>query len=120
MDDDIDRLLGADDGITPSSGFLRAVMAAVEREAAAPRPLAFPWLRALPGFAATLAALFAATWNAIGVFRDPAAAAEFAEQLRRLALLADAAGLQWIALAAAITVGAAMLPAGLLRVGHGA
>ena len=35
--------------IAPSSGFAAAVSDALRAEAAAPKPLPFPWLRALPG-----------------------------------------------------------------------
>ncbi|HEY1500760.1 MAG TPA: hypothetical protein VGF88_14360 [Acidobacteriaceae bacterium] len=49
---DVDRALFADhDSILPSSGFAASVMSAVQAEAAAPAPLAFPWKRALPGLA---------------------------------------------------------------------
>jgi hypothetical protein len=45
----VDAALHAEDGILPSSGFADGVMAAVQREAAAPAPIPFPWKRALPG-----------------------------------------------------------------------
>lgn len=44
--DDIDKLLANEETFTPSPGFLASVMQAVEREAAMPAPLAFPWKRA--------------------------------------------------------------------------
>lgn len=47
----IDRILAGEEEIVPSSGFVSAVMERVEREAAAPAPLAFPWKRAVPGIA---------------------------------------------------------------------
>jgi hypothetical protein len=46
-DDDLDCILS--DEILPSSGFAASVMEAVRREAATPRPIPFPWKRALPG-----------------------------------------------------------------------
>ncbi|HEX4064726.1 MAG TPA: hypothetical protein VHZ09_01790 [Acidobacteriaceae bacterium] len=46
-----------DDTILPSSGFAASVMAAVERESAAPAALAFPWKRALPGLIVAVAVL---------------------------------------------------------------
>ena len=56
MNDDLDRALADEPGIDPSPVFVRSVMAAVEREAAAPPPpIPFPWLRALPGAGAALA-----------------------------------------------------------------
>ena len=51
--DDLDRFL-SDDEIVPSSGFAARVMDAVRVEAAAPPAIPFPWLRALPGIAATV------------------------------------------------------------------
>jgi hypothetical protein len=57
-DPDIDRALcTADDDIVPSSGFAEAVMATIEREAAAPPPIRFPWMRALPGILAAIISL---------------------------------------------------------------
>ena len=40
------------DSILPSSGFTASVMSAVQNEASASPAIAFPWMRALPGFAA--------------------------------------------------------------------
>ena len=51
--DDLDRFLSHDE-IVPSSGFVARVMDAVRVEAAAPPAIPFPWLRALPGIAATV------------------------------------------------------------------
>ncbi len=47
--DAIDPILAADDQLIPSSGFLAATMERVRDEAAMPKPIPFPWLRALPG-----------------------------------------------------------------------
>lgn len=112
--DDVDRILANDDEIVPSSGFLRSVMQAVEREAAAPRPLEFPWLRALPAFLATIAALATAVWNGIVALSDPESAAAFDEQVRQIALFAASVDLQWIMLAVVITVVSGMLPLRLI------
>ncbi|MGA8529098.1 MAG: hypothetical protein WB622_05240 [Acidobacteriaceae bacterium] len=57
-DADIARVLSSEhDGILPSSGFARSVMAAIAHDATAPAPIPFPWKRALPGFAAIAVAL---------------------------------------------------------------
>jgi hypothetical protein len=45
----IDRILAAEEEVIPSSGFLAATMERVREEAACPKPIPFPWLRALPG-----------------------------------------------------------------------
>ena len=50
-DERIDGILGAEEELVPSSGFLASVMDRVREEAAAPPPIPFPWKRALPGFA---------------------------------------------------------------------
>ncbi|MGP8253412.1 MAG: hypothetical protein ACLQHF_15385 [Terracidiphilus sp.] len=47
--DAIDRVLGAEDQLAPSSGFVVDVMECIREEAAAPKPIPFPWKRALPG-----------------------------------------------------------------------
>jgi len=47
--DVIDRILAAEEELVPSSGFLAATMERVRDEAACPKPIPFPWLRALPG-----------------------------------------------------------------------
>jgi hypothetical protein len=49
--------MSAEQDILPSSGFTRSVMEAVQNEASTPAPIPFPWMRALPGLAATAFAL---------------------------------------------------------------
>jgi hypothetical protein len=61
-DDSLDRLLQAHvaasaEQLVPSSGFVLAVMDAIQQEAAAPPPIAFPWRRVMPGAIAILYAL---------------------------------------------------------------
>ncbi len=53
--DELDRILAP--GIVPSAGFVSGVMEAVRREAAAPPPIPFPWLRALPALLAGVVAI---------------------------------------------------------------
>lgn len=55
LDEDLERALGHEPAIVPSSGFVSAVMANVRLEAEAPAPIPFPWGRALTG--AVLAAI---------------------------------------------------------------
>jgi len=45
----IERILAAEEELIPSSGFLAATMERVREEALMPKPIPFPWLRALPG-----------------------------------------------------------------------
>jgi len=49
-DERMDGILGAEEELVPSSGFLASVMDQVREEAAAPPPIPFPWKRAVPGF----------------------------------------------------------------------
>lgn len=53
-DNDLERVLSAEEEIVPSSGFVSSVMDAVHREASAPPPIPFPWKWAMPGLAACL------------------------------------------------------------------
>lgn len=47
--DNLDQILGAEEELAPSSGFVASVMDRVRQEAAAPEPIPFPWKRFLPG-----------------------------------------------------------------------
>ncbi|MGB8028346.1 MAG: hypothetical protein WCF30_01670 [Terracidiphilus sp.] len=53
----IDTILGDEEELIPSSGFLAATMDRVREEAAMPKPIPFPWLRALPGIVLAVAVL---------------------------------------------------------------
>jgi hypothetical protein len=53
----IDLILANEEELIPSSGFLAATMERVRDEAAMPKPIPFPWLRALPGIVLALAVL---------------------------------------------------------------
>lgn len=55
----LDRILGAEEEILPSSGFAASVMERVRHEAAVPEPLPIPWRRALPGI---IIVAFALVW----------------------------------------------------------
>jgi len=59
MDDNLDRILSADQDVVPSPAFVGNVMASVRREASTPAPIAFPWWRVVPGFAISVLALTA-------------------------------------------------------------
>ena len=102
-DDEIDRILGGEEDILPSSGFHASVMGAVHREATAPPPIPFPWRRAWPAFAATALALVGAPVLLVtsGVAGEPI--------LDSLIPAAASVGAPWIALAAAATAGSLLL-----------
>ena len=55
--ENLDRILGGEEELAPSSGFVAGVMDRVRQEAAAPEPIPFPWKRALPGMIVVGAAL---------------------------------------------------------------
>ncbi len=54
---EFDRIMANAENVVPSSGFAESVMDAVRREAAIPKPIPFPWLRALPGLVAGVIAI---------------------------------------------------------------
>lgn len=67
--DPVERLLVTrhrGDEITPSSGFVDAVMDAVRQDARVPPPIPFPWVRALPWFVGVVITLVAVM---IGAFQ---------------------------------------------------
>ena len=51
-DQELENILASEPEIQPSPGFAAAVMKSVHREVAAPPPLGFPWLCAIPGMLA--------------------------------------------------------------------
>jgi hypothetical protein len=59
-DEDIDRALAADEAVVPTSGLATTVMARIRQQAAAPPPIPFPWLHALPGIVALVLVAVAA------------------------------------------------------------
>lgn len=120
MQNDIDRLLTDEDKLTPSSKFLESVMAAVEREAAARRPIEFPWFRALPGIVAMIVALTVAMWSGIGALNEPGTIAAVDERVLQLTVFATSIGLHWILLATLITVVSVILPSSLMNIRNSA
>ena len=102
-DEEIDRVLGGEEDLLPSSGFHASVMEAVHREATAPAPIPFPWKRAWPAFAATAVALVGST---VLLVKSGAAGPPLFESLLPAA---QSVGAPWIALAAAATAGSLLL-----------
>jgi hypothetical protein len=66
-DEKLDKILGTEDELMPSSGFLATVMERIEEEAAAPPPIPFPWKRAVPGIVLTAGVL---GWSAVELIRQ--------------------------------------------------
>ena len=52
----LDYVLRSEDELLPTSGFCLSVMQAVEEEVSTPAPIKFPWMWALPGIVAMIAA----------------------------------------------------------------
>jgi hypothetical protein len=95
-DEALDRILGGEDDVIPSSGFHASVMEAIHREATAPPPIPFPWKRAWPAFAAAAVAL-ALSLVLVAQSGSPIFDA--------LLPAAKSAGAPWIALSALVTAG---------------
>jgi hypothetical protein len=112
--DEVNRILSREEEIFPSSGFADSVMEAVRREAAAPRPIPFPWKRALPGMITAAGTLIyalveiALQLRAVGVAapRLPAAWTPLLTPMVNAAMSAEAG---WIALAALLTLASVTL-----------
>ena len=64
---EIDRILATEEELIPSSGFLASVMENVREEAAAPPPIPFPWVRAVPGMILAAGVL---GWGAVELIRS--------------------------------------------------
>jgi len=102
-DEEIDRVLGGEEEIQPSSGFHGSVMEAVHREATAPPPIPFPWKRAWPAIAAAALAL---AGSPVLLVKSGAAGPPIFDALLHAAA---SVGAPWIALAAAATAGSLLL-----------
>ena len=107
--DKVDAILGSDETLAPSSGFLASVMQRVEEEAIAPPPIPFPWKRILPGF---VVAAIAFVWCIVELVRHlPEAAAAFPSETWHLTapLSAQLENTAWVALALGIAAASWLL-----------
>lgn len=113
-DAELERILSQTEPVVPTDTFVASVMSAVAREGA-PSPLAFPWLRALPGFIGLAASL-----GAILVFAIRAALATGASTPPlAVTLTLDATqsyAVGWIAVALVVTFASLLVPFRLTRV----
>jgi hypothetical protein len=64
--ENLDSILGTEEELAPSSGFVSAVMERVREEAAAPKPIPFPWKRVMPGAVVAIGGL---VWIGVEVVR---------------------------------------------------
>lgn len=112
---EIEAILASEKGIVPSRDFARVVMAAVQREAAEPEALEFPWLRALPGMLALMAAIIAMLWNGVASLNDPAEAAMLDRLMQQWLQPAIDTGALWVVLALLLCLVLAAVPVVVLR-----
>jgi hypothetical protein len=100
---DFDHILSKEEQILPSSGFAASVMEAVQREAAAPPPIPFPWKRALPGICAACLMIVLVVLASVSLLRHEAASRPLpAQWLSAIAAITQGwktVGANWIALA---------------------
>lgn len=100
----IDRILSSEEPLIPSSGFLASVMESVREEAAAPRPIPFPWKRCIPGCVVVAGAF---GWGALKVIQQglPAiASVSVAPQHITVAEIQSVEQAGWVALALAVSL----------------
>jgi hypothetical protein len=114
MNDELDRILSADQEILPSSGFTASVMEAVRREASALPPIPFPWKRLLPALLAGAAVLTILLVGAIAQLRGGAPTVETPSAIlpafSPMLTAAQHFGAQWIVLALLVTAGSLWFP----------
>lgn len=118
MIDDLDQILSEQDEIVPSSGFVSSVMHAVRDEAAAPEPIRFPWMRAVPVFVAFAVMLVIIAVGIVELIHQPATAAtkwpqSLSMEAVQHALVQTNAG--WIAFALLLTLLSTLLTFHLAR-----
>jgi hypothetical protein len=105
---ELDQILSKEENVVPSAKFTKSVMYAVRLEAAAPPPVTFPWLRALPGIAAGVFALMWIVIEGARLYEPRGEAAvilgSILERLTPFLAKAEAAGLRWILLALLVTM----------------
>jgi hypothetical protein len=104
---ELDQILSEEKDVAPTATFTKSVMEAVKLEASTPPPIAFPWVRALPGLAT---GVFASMWIVIeGVrlyepqHRTAFIPAPWIERLTTLIARAESSGISWILLALVVT-----------------
>ncbi len=99
MDDNLDRILSADQDVVPSSAFVSNVMTAVRGQASTPAPIAFPWWRVVPGLAISILALAGLFIIVVNQFRRGSAVAGPVPLIFvNVTETANRVGLGWIAL----------------------
>ena len=104
-----DAILASEEPILPSSGFLAAVMERVQEAASVPKPIPFPWKRALPGFV-LIAAVFG--WGSVELVRWGASTmmgASLAVPHVSIAMSQPMVQAGWVAVAAGVSLASWLL-----------
>ncbi len=112
--EDLDRILSADQDIVASSGFVASVMSAVRDEASAPPPIPFPWKRALPGLAAAGFAFAYILVKTMGFLRA-GATPQVSPTAVHILDTARMSGAGWVLLALLLTLASVALSRHLIR-----
>ena len=115
--DELDRIMSEEHTVVPSSGFTASVMAAVLRESSAAAPIAFPWMRVLPGLIGLGVAL-AVLVQQLFVQPEMGAARFYPAWLPAFVDIIEAGkriGVQWVSLALFLVFASMRLSAWLSR-----
>jgi hypothetical protein len=101
-DELLDRILAAEEGLIPSSGFAASVMDRIREEAAAPPPIPFPWKRAIPGIGLACGVF---GWGAVELTRQAVAAMHSAPVPFHLSasMSRPVVGIGWVAIALGVS-----------------
>lgn len=102
--DAIDSILAGEEELIPSSGFMAATMERVREEAATPKPIPFPWLRALPGIVVIAAALCWLGFEAMRLGISRAGEASLAQAHFTLAAGRELEPVGWVAAALGVAL----------------
>ena len=106
---ELDHILSREKEIVPSAKFTASVIGAIRSEAAAPPPISFPWVRALPGLVVGAGALLWIVVQSPEWWGEPQATASaplFQSWLDRLTPIltsAESAGIGWVLLSLILT-----------------
>lgn len=107
-DEELSDILSRSERIAPSDSFVSSVMGAVEREGM-PSPLAFPWVRALPGLIGLVASLIA-IFVVSARFALSAGGAIPAPMVNSALAVTQSYAIGWILVAIAVTLVSMFVP----------
>jgi hypothetical protein len=106
---ELDHIFAKERKIVPSAKFAASVMGAIRSEAAAPPPISFPWVRALPGLLAGASAILwivleSARWGGVPQATQTGPVLQpWMDQLTLILKSAESAGMGWVLLALVLT-----------------